>query len=122
MKKNLNKVIALALALIAVFALVGCGGSNNLVGRWNLSGLTIEAMDMMEMLKSMGQDTSIFYLELREDATFSLNFMDNSSEGTWEETENGVKMTIDGEDVEFILDGNVLTAEYNGSIMRLTKE
>ncbi len=86
----MKKVLAVLLVAVMVLSLTACGGGVS-TGKYKLSGLTMkmgdQEMDLMELYKATGQDTSdLGYLEIIDDKNAVMKSFDDDDE---------VKLTYD---------------------------
>lgn len=120
--KKITKVLALTLVVVMALAIIACGGkSSDLSGKWTLSKLEVGGEDYMSMLSLFGMEADSMYLELNSDGTCTFAALEQTAEGTWEETSGGVKITVDGDDQEFKLSGGELSIEEDGTVMAFKK-
>ncbi len=127
MKRILKAILA---SLVLCLALAACGGGGgsaaepvdykaDFVGTWEISKMVQDGEETstedLDLMKQYGLNV---YLELNEDGTSSLELFGEPMEGTWEATAAGNgTITIDGQSVSMVLDGNLLTLEQEGSTL-----
>lgn len=86
----MKKVLAVLLVAVMVLSLTACGGGVS-TGKYKLTGLTMkmgdQEMDLMELAKATGQDTSdLGYLEIIDDKNAVMKSFEDDGE---------VKLTYD---------------------------
>ena len=86
----MKKVLAVLLVAVMVLSLTACGGGVS-TGKYKLTGLTMkmgdQEMDLMELAKATGQDTSdLGYLEIIDDKNAVMRSFEDDGE---------VKLTYD---------------------------
>ena len=120
LKRGSVLVVFCILCLLAsVFA--GCGGKNmkgsKYLGKWNavsaeMSGMEFSVSDFMDE----------FSITLKEDGSCEAHIDDEVESGTWEETENGVKIKDSTDTLEMNEKDGHLYIEYEGVSFRFEKE
>lgn len=80
----MKKVLAVLLVVVMVLSLTACGGGVS-TGTYKLTGLTMKMgdteMDLMELYKATGQDTSeLGYLEIIDDKNAVMKSIDEDEE------------------------------------------
>lgn len=135
MNKICKKLVVMVLAVCMVMGvLAGCGNGSegskektpDIVGTWKAS--TVEAagvtVDFNKYAEQLGQDAESIKtdMEIKEDKTFSMDMMGQTTEGTWEEKNGKYILTVDGLDQEVsITDGKLVFEEKTANI-KLTFE
>lgn len=133
MKKSIwSKLLCMTLVLMMVFSLAACGkkdSGSSAAGTYNLqeisvAGVTMNLEDLKATLGDAAKDLS-FAIVLEEDGKFSLDMTafdpSMSLEGTWEEKDGSVELTVDGETISAPLKDGVLTLEAEGTSMTFKK-
>ena len=116
-------LVIVALALVALFTLVGCGGSSDpMAGTWNLSGAKVAGVEMTaDQLQAVQPDLDMT-LECNDGKlTLTSSLFSGTREGTY--TVNGETVTIesDGQSMEATLKDGRLTIEIGGVELYLEK-
>lgn len=133
MKKSIwSKLLCMALVLMMVFSLAACGkkdSGSSAAGTYNLqeisaSGVTMNMEDLKASLGDAAKDLD-FAIVLGEDGKFSLDMTafdpSMSLEGTWEEKDGSIELTVDGETISASLKDGVLTMEEEGTSLTFKK-
>ncbi|HBB61777.1 MAG TPA: hypothetical protein DCZ61_08320 [Lachnospiraceae bacterium] len=120
LKRGSVLVVFCILCLLASVS-AGCGGKNmkgsKYLGKWNavsaeMSGMEFSVSDFMDE----------FSITLKEDGSCEAHIDDEVESGTWEETENGVKIKDSTDTLEMNEKDGHLYIEYEGVSFRFEKE
>jgi len=111
----MKKALAITLVLVlAVTMLAGCASSPALSGRYALKSMEAEGMTIdVAMLEMLGMGDLEMYLEFTGGNAFKMAIMGESVSGTYTLNGKVLTMTIEGEDVQAILDGKTITLEMD---------
>lgn len=110
----MKKLLALLLAVMMVFTLVGC--SKSVAGTYKM---TKAEMGGTELPMDAAPEMTI---TLNKDGTVVLSSEGESENGTW--TQNGDTLTLssdEGEDMDLTVDGNNLIMEQSGVTVTFSK-
>lgn len=118
MKKSMRKrLIGLFLICCMAFVMVACGKASDskYVGTWNLkegqaSGVTVSKETVK---KALGTTTEIS-IELKSNGKANVSFGEQNGEGTWEETDTGIKLKDSTDTMEFKEEDENLAVEVSG--------
>ena len=129
MKKGILSSILVAFALVVTLGLVGCGGgaddsaSSSVVGTWKVTSMTHEGttVDEEALIDMLGED--YLAVTFNEDGTVGGNFMGETADLSSTYKIDGDRIYID-DDTEnyFVIDGDTLTADIEGSSLTLIKK
>lgn len=125
MKTKMNKVLAVAMALIMVLALAACGGSGgNLpadrIGSYTLYEMTSDGETFdNEFLKSWDME-DMFTLELKEDGTADMTADGETQSFKWDEQK--FKGGIIGDEVAYTYADGKLTMTLDGDVLVFQKK
>ena len=132
---SMKKTISIMIAIMMTLALCSCGdnsSSNKLkysgseyLGTWVLEGYEVDGQSF-----PMGEHEAT-QLTLNADGTFvdiseayqeeteeqEAGYQEVTTKGTWEETETGFKTTDDIFTMEYTVDGDTATAEYESTTL-----
>ena len=92
-----------------------------LTGKYMLTALEIEGVDLLEALAELGLDTDDNYIELLDGGKFRMVMFDDENEGVFKFNGNSIIMTVDGEDLEAVISGGKITIEEDGNVMVFQK-
>lgn len=111
----MKKVLAVLLVAVMVLSLTACGGGVS-TGKYKITGLTMkmgdQEMDLMELAKATGQDTSeLGYLEIIDDKNAVLKSIDD---------EDGAKLTYDDKYFYSVGDDGEEKIPYKASGSKIT--
>lgn len=126
MKKNVAKIISLALVLVCMLGLVACGGGSDVSGTYKLqsvemAGMAVNLEDLATALGESIEDLRV-NLELKSDGKFSFDLYDLDPslvmDGTYKTSGKTVTLTDEnGESMTATLDGDTLTmSEETGGV------
>lgn len=109
--KKLARVLAVVMVLVMALSLVGCGLADKLEGKWKgtyeQDGIEVDIL--FEFNKEKGELKNTISLgEISEDQTFSYETV-------------GDTLLIEGDEVEYTIDGDKLTLTKNGTTFKLEK-
>ena len=119
--KRGSVLVVFCIMCLLASALAGCGGKNmkesKYLGKWNavsaeMSGMEFSVSDFMDE----------FSITLKEDGSCEAHIDDEVESGTWEETENGVKIKDSTDTLEMNEKDGHLYIEYEGVSFRFEKE
>ncbi len=119
--KRGSVLVVFCIMCLLASALAGCGGKNmkesKYLGKWNavsaeMSGMEFSVSDFMDE----------FSIILKEDGSCEAHIDDEVESGTWEETENGVKIKDSTDTLEMNEKDGHLYIEYEGVSFRFEKE
>ena len=130
MKKLVKSICIMAMVLAIVFAFAGCK-IVILEGTWEMTEGTVEIFeytdsDMTKLVRHTTQDSiasgekATFVVEEDGTGTYTVKMKDYISgsdvgpfvfDFTWEETDNGIVIEIDGAEMEFVKQGTQLVWE-----------
>lgn len=116
-------LVVLALALVAVLTLVGCGGSSDpMEGTWKLSGAKASGIEMtVDQLKAV-QPNLDMTLECKDGKMkMTSPLLNGEGEGTYKVDGETVTIESDGESMEAKLKDGRLTIEVRGIELYLEK-
>ena len=121
MKKWAVGILVAVSAIIMSIAVSACG-TTTIEGTWYFSSMTVSAQGMTQTVKA-GQnyggsviEKEYIVLEIKEDNTFSLSAMGNSTTGTWKQDEQDASkyiLTVEGDPATYTLKGSKLTFSIN---------
>lgn len=124
MKKILATIVALASAMALSFVLVGCGGGGaqqTIAGDWELYEITGDASSAathedVQSLADMGMTVN---MTLNEDGTGTMDMFGEQMDLTWETTDDGFSISIQGDAAPATLteDGNLSVDAGDGSAL-----
>ncbi|MDD5952617.1 MAG: lipocalin family protein [Oscillospiraceae bacterium] len=125
MKKLLIAIMA-SLALASSVALAGCGGGApaSIDGTWEITEMTQDGQDMLELVKSLGGLAGVSgaddgaVVEFK-DGKATMSMMGETSDMGAYSYENG-KLTMGNDTVQ--VDGDTISIEANGAKMVLKKK
>ena len=121
MKKTVTGALAVLLLMMMVFTLVSCGGGSSkspYIGTWNATEVELNGQTI-----TMEDAGMTFSVEFKEDGTVTATTNGEADgAGTWEETDNGVKITSGDQEITASLDGDTLILDLSGIQFKLTKE
>lgn len=133
MKKNVwSKLLCMAMVLMMVFSLAACGkkdSGSSAAGTYNLqeiaaAGVTMNIDDLKESLGDAAADLNLSLI-LNEDGKFTLDMTafdpTMSMDGTWEEKDGSIELTVDGETVSATYKDGTITLEESGTSMTFKK-
>lgn len=111
MKRTVSKILVVVMMMTMLFALVSCGGSKSqYVGTWTAT--EIEAYGMTMTPEEAGME---FTIDIKSDGTITATTNgEDDGAGEWEETETGIKIISQGEEMQAELDddGNLVLDLY----------
>lgn len=129
----MKKIITISVAIILAFSLCACGESDSkssaekysgskYLGTWELTGYLADGQEF-----PLGEHDAT-KLTLNADGTFTdiseaavgengSEWQEVTTEGTWEETENGFTTTDDIFTMEYTVDGDKATADYESTTL-----
>ena len=119
--KRGSVLVVFCIMCLLASALAGCGGKNmkesKYLGKWNavsaeMSGMEFSVSDFMDE----------FSIILKEDGSCEAHIDDEVESGTWEETENGVKIKDSTDTLEMNEKDGHLYIEYEGVSFCFEKE
>ncbi len=120
MKKLFGMIAALAMS---VTCLTACGSSEDaFVGKWECKEMNMEGMTISD--EFMGIPVAVMaQMELKDDKTGTVSSVGEEAESfEWEvKDDDTIIATLDGEEVEFKKDGDLITMEIDGAKTVLTK-
>ena len=114
----MKKLIALALVMIAVVSLVGCGGKNGATGTYKIvsfMGMEIEqANSLYNLGGGEGNIEDLFVLQLQSGgkATFTSN--GQKAEGTYSIDGKSISLTVEGETLTGTIEDGKITLSIEG--------
>ena len=125
--KRAKKTLALVLcAMMVMMTFAACGGKDmsgsKFCGKWaastaTMSGIEVDASEVYE---------GGFIIELGTDGKCTVTTDGESETGSWDESEDGTQVIIDGmDDFKIYLDPddeNVLKLDYSGMIINFEKQ
>ena len=124
MKKILATIVALAGAMALSFVLVGCGGGGaqqTIAGDWTLYEITGDeasaaSPEDVQSLADMGMTVT---MTLNEDGTGTMNMFGEQMDLTWETTDSGFSIAIQGDAAPATLtdNGNLSVDAGDGSAL-----
>lgn len=135
MKKSFwTKMLSLMLVLVCVISMTACGSKkSDVIGAYKLQTIEMEgvSMDIEELVSYLGEegeegaDLNII-LDIQDGGKFKLDMssLDDSlsGEGTWEEADGKLKLTVEGETIEATLKDGVITMAEEGTSMTFAKQ
>lgn len=113
-----KRVLVMALVAMMLLVLVAaCGASESpYVGSWNAT--KYEAYGIELGVEDIGEST----MEFKSDGTMTVDLLGETGSGNWEETENGLKIIDDTDELELTFSDDVLVLEYDGVKMYFQKD
>lgn len=124
----MKKIFKLAFVFMLTLALVGCGGSNEEVGKYSLSqvssaGVEIEKDDELwdTFLEQLGGKDKEPYVELKDGNEFTMELGGQTVDGDYELDGSTIKLTIDGETVDGDYESGKIVIEESGAKMTFEK-
>jgi hypothetical protein len=127
----MKKLLALLLFVCAAFALTACGGSK-IVGEWEFAELSGKVAGLTVSVKAgeefMGQkmEADSYTMVIEKDGTGSMTSkmgsLSNTQELTWEETEEGFKITVEGVSLTAKIEDDYLVFGQEGLTYKLAKK
>ena len=115
-KKVLSTIMALVLCLGMLLSVASCGGAASMEGKWVISAMKMNNVDMLALLVEIGKSTGtevkpedIMFFEFKNDGKFTAKMDetdDELTEGTWKLEGNKLTLTADDEPMEATLNGN----------------
>jgi hypothetical protein len=127
----MKKLLALLLFVCAAFALTACGGSK-IVGEWEFAELSGKVGGLTVSVKAgeefMGQkmEADSYTMVIEKDGTGSMTSkmgsLSNTQELTWEETEEGFKITVEGVSLTAKIEDDYLVFGQEGLTYKLAKK
>lgn len=126
MKKNVSKIVAVCLTALLMLSLVACGGKDY-AGTYNFVSMNMGGQEITaEMMTAIMPDSKI-QLVLKDDGSFTMDaVMDpsaeaDSEEGTWEEKDGNLILTVDGQSVTATVKDGTITMSEDGVSMSFKK-
>ena len=120
--------IICALALAVGLSACGSGGGDggdpaaNFTGVWQLESMEGEESSTIEDLEMMAELDMYITMTLAEDGTLVMDFMGDTSSGTWEaKNASTASLTFDGESAEAKLDGGKIKLSQDGTTLIFVK-
>lgn len=110
MKRNMKKAVAIFLVLTAVLLLAACSKkvkSDNL-GTWNAVKYVIDDVEVTK--EDVGASTMV----LNDDATVNVNFAGSEATGVWEDTEDGIRIDSEEDELLLVFEGEQLVLDIDG--------
>ncbi len=116
MKKRVISVVALLLVVLSVASLAACGGNKIQAGTYKVTEVTGDGAEAISSLKDY------ITLEVAEDgkAKMIVSMLGQTQETEMEFKDNG-KVTLDGSESNYTVDGNKITIESDGYKMVFQK-
>lgn len=113
-------VIFICLIIAAVIVISGFLGGGKYVGYWECSG--IDEGSGLQTENYMGQDiNTIAQMQIEKDGKVYFQIDSEIDSGTWEKTDTGIKVTINGLSVDFVYEKGELIGEDEGVTLHFVK-
>lgn len=138
--KKVVSIVSIALVVLMLAAtLAACGGSSSPEGKYvvkSINGLSVsdaikelagqlgKTVEEFLELAGIGSGEEIYTLELKADgkAVMEVKMFSTTVEGTWKQNGDKIELTIDGETRAFTMNGNELSAEFEGEKVVFVKK
>lgn len=117
----MKKVVSIVLCLVLVLSLAACGGSgSSKAGTYALAEMSMggETFDAAT-LEAMGMSMDMFSMELKEDGTGSMTFMDESEDFKWDD--KAIKDST-GTEIPYTYKDGKITLEMDGETLVFEKQ
>lgn len=122
--KTITKKIVVSLVVMACmsFLLLGCSKKESkFVGNWTLESMGVEGQ-MLNVADLGGDESLTASITVNKDGTLSMSMADESNDGTWEDKDGKITMTIDGDKVDVTLEDDKATISIEGSTLVFKKQ
>ena len=110
--KRTSRILTLLLVSVMIFSCLAACAGGGVVGTWKLDKIEIGGMSMSvsDFAEQYDMDIDMSF-EFKSDNTVTGKVYGETMTGTYAVNGNKVTVTLDGESMDFILDGNTLTVE-----------
>lgn len=122
-------VFTFLVSLMMMISLVGCSGSKDPVGTYNLISMNSGGMELsVKELAGLFEIDVDITLELKADNSFLLDmgfFMEDEGEsitGTWKLDGDSLILSRDGEELPVTFDGKTVVIDMEGEILTFEKQ
>lgn len=122
-------VFTFLVGLMMMISLVGCSGSKDPVGTYNLISMNSGGMELsVKELAGLFEIDVDITLELKADNSFLLDmgfFMEDEGEsitGTWKLDGDSLILSRDGEELPVTFDGKTVVMDMEGEILTFEKQ
>lgn len=112
-------IVVMMLGLIMICCLVACGNKKSdspYVGEWEATYYEASG------IKLSAEDIGASLLTVKDNGRISAIFMGEEGMGKWKETDDGIILISEGEEIPCSLQGSTLVLEYDEVKMYFEKE